>query len=296
MPKKSVLVIINPKAGVKSKATLPELVEKHLASAFEVEIKFTERAKHATELAIEATNNNKDIVVAIGGDGTINEVAQGVKGSNSVLAIVPMGSGNGLGRHLNISLDPEEAIKQIASGIECKIDVCEVNGIPFLCTAGIGFDAHISHVFDQSPTRGFLSYFKLTLKSFFNYLPEKYRLISKEVTVNEELMLITVANANQWGNNVYISPNSSLSDGVFEVCRLRPFPKYKAVVLARKLFNKRLLEFEEYEQFSSTKLTIERNNESEVHIDGEPYKLSGDLHFLIHEAALNVIVPKGRLV
>lgn len=289
MNRTKVHVIINPKAGVKSKKNLPLLLHKHLPSAFfDTTILYTERAGHATELSQQAASKHVDIVVAIGGDGTINETAKGLINTNTSLAIVPMGSGNGLARHLNLPLTPEEAIQHIRKSSQAKIDVCYLNNTPFLCTAGIGFDAHISHVFDQAPTRGFITYFKLSLESFLSYKAKSFHLKNNQTDIKDDFLFVTIANANQWGNNAFVSPDSNLSDGLFEVCLIKPFQVGKSIDFARKLFTQQINSFSHYSSFSTNSIRIMNNNEIEVHVDGEPITIHGDITFNISPKSLIV--------
>ena len=289
MPKQTVWSIINPKAGVKSKSSLPSAIrDVFVSELYDLQIYQTEYAGHATLLAQKAIDSKVDLVIVVGGDGTINEVAKALLHSEVELAIVAMGSGNGLARHLGLSLDPVRAIKEIPQLQLNAIDVCFLNESPFLCTAGVGFDAHIAHVFAQLDSRGFISYVKSVFKSYFTYRPAEYTFHNEAGARTENLYLLSIANANQWGNNVFISPKSTINDGAFEVCLLKPFSKFAALRLARHLFRGTIDNYRSYESYSTTGLKIENKGEIQIHLDGEPRLVEGNLFFSIKEQALRV--------
>lgn len=282
---KKILFIINPIAGVKKKKDIPELIKIHLdQNLFDFQIVFTEYAGHGKILAKDATKTH-NIVVAVGGDGTINEVASSLIHSQTSLGIIPMGSGNGLARHLHIPLDTIQAIQFLNLQKERTIDTCTLNDKAFFCTAGVGFDGYIGDIFAKQTSRGFWTYFKCTIREFFAYQPKSYSFENKKVTAT----LITVANANQFGNNVFISPFSDIEDGNFEICTLKPFPKWSVLGLGIKLFNKKINNSKYYNVTSQNEVIIENHSNEFVHLDGEPIGQIKKLHIKNCPKSLKII-------
>jgi YegS/Rv2252/BmrU family lipid kinase len=251
------------------------------------ELFFTEYVGHATEIAQRAVVEGVQIVVAIGGDGTVNEVGKGLIDSETILGIVPIGSGNGLARHLKIPLKIEKAIHFAINQPFVKIDVCFLNDIPFFCTAGVGFDADVAQEFSKQPSRGLKSYAKMALKSFRTFKPENYRFDNQ---VDKTAFAITFANAAQYGNNAMISPKSKIDDGLIERVILKPFPFGAAPIIGIRLFrgtlpNSRYIEMESREEF----LLLSRKNLL-VHYDGEPLQMdTNEIKITIKKQSLKVI-------
>lgn len=282
---KKTLFIINPIAGVKKKKNIPELIKIHLDQhLFDVQIVFTEYAGHGKILAKEATKTH-DIVVAVGGDGTINEIASSLIHSKTSLGIIPMGSGNGLARHLQIPLETVKAIQFLNLQKEQIIDTCTLNDNAFFCTAGVGFDGYIGDVFAKQNSRGFWTYLKCTIREFFAYTPKSYSFENKKITAT----LITVANANQFGNNVFISPFSDIQDGKFEICILKPFPMWSILGLGIKLFTKNINNSKYYDYTSRNEIIIDNPSNEFVHLDGEPIGQIKKIHIKNFPKSLQII-------
>ncbi|MCS6794345.1 MAG: YegS/Rv2252/BmrU family lipid kinase [Raineya sp.] len=283
--------IINPISGGKSKKRVIEALEKHFPqSEYDIAINFTEREKHATELTQKALEKNVDVVVAVGGDGTINEVAQALIGSEVPLGIIPYGSGNGLARHLNMYASPEKAVEIIKKFNPQKIDTCVINENPFLCTSGVGFDAYVSSLFAQAGKRGFQTYVESTLKAFFHYKPETYLLETEKGTMEIEAFSVTFANASQYGNNAFIAPQANIQDGWLDVCVLMPFPKWQMPKIGLDLFLKNLPKTKYYQSFKTKSVKLKRSRAGAVHLDGENYALGEELNVTIQPQSLKVLV------
>jgi YegS/Rv2252/BmrU family lipid kinase len=282
---KKLLFIINPIAGVQKKKNIPQLIKEHLdTSTLSYEIVLTEYAGHGKVLAKEAINTF-DVVVAVGGDGTVNEIASALRHSKTALGIIPMGSGNGLARHLKIPLNTIEAIQFLSTSTTRNIDTCTLNDLPFFCTAGVGFDGYIGDVFSKQTSRGFWTYFKCSVRDFFRYSPKTYSFNNKDVTA----YLITVANANQFGNDVFISPLSNIEDGKFEVCVVKPFSFWAGLFIGLKLFRKKIHTSNYYDFTSQQEVIVENPSNEFVHLDGEPIGQLKKLHFKIFPQSLFVI-------
>ena len=268
---------------------MPEIIQNCIDGArFEIRIIFTERAGHAFELAQSQIKEGVSYIVAVGGDGTVNEVAMAVRNTTAVLGIVPCGSGNGLARHLNIPLKLVKALQLINNASIKSIDYGLVNNKPFFCTFGAGFDARISHVFAKTKKRGFLKYIMFIISEYFGYRSQKFRLKIDGKKFKTRAMILTVANASQYGNNGYISPLADISDGKLDVCIVRPFPKILTPILAFKLLNKKINKSRYYSMLRGEKIRIKRKHAVEVHLDGDPF-------FMGNEIKIKV-VPKGLRV
>ncbi len=291
---RTVLVIINPIAGVRPKDEIPGLVRQILKEedGFDVEIRFTEHAGHASELAKEAVEKGIDTVVAIGGDGTINETGRSLVGSSVKFGIVPMGSGNGLARHLQLPLDITKSLECIRDGYNIKVDYGSVNGHIFFCTAGVGFDAKVSAKFAESGSRGPLTYLRCFGDLVKDYVPTSYVIYTDDGRVKEKAFLIAIGNASQWGNNAYITPHASMSDGLFDVTLVKRVPLIEIPKMAFQLFARELDQNENVMSFRSSHLRIIMPHADAVHVDGEPMQMDGVLDIQMHPGQLTVICPE----
>ncbi|MDR2847786.1 MAG: diacylglycerol kinase family lipid kinase, partial [Bacteroidales bacterium] len=271
--------IINPISGTKKKDNLPDIIRDRLdAARFEPQFVFTERQGHAHELARLEVEKGTPFVVAVGGDGTVNEIAAALRDSNTALGIIPFGSGNGLARHLHIPLSLNNALKTINTAHVQEIDYGMVNGQPFFCTLGTGFDAHVSDLFAHSHRRGLKKYISIIAQEFIRYRSQFYRLNIDGKPVETKAMLVTVANSSQYGNNGYISPLADISDGKLDVCVLLPFPKVLAAALAVRLISKTIHRSPYYRAYKGQEIVIERTKDNKVHLDGDPFEMDKILH------------------
>ena len=293
MARKTICFIINPISGTHKKDSWPEIIHRVIdLSRFDVRIYFTERAGHASELACQHIKEGVPYIVAVGGDGTVNEVAMAVRDTPAVMGIVPSGSGNGLARHLHIPLKLNEALKLINHGFVISIDYGLVNDKPFFCTFGTGFDAHISHAFAMSGKRGVMTYLSIIIREFFSYRSHKYELKIDGKKFKTRAMVITVANSAQYGNNGYISPHADITDGKLDVCIVRPFPKFLAAPLAISLLSKHIHKSRYYRMIKGKKISLKRKHKGEVHLDGEPYFMGKKLKIEIVPHGLKVLVGR----
>lgn len=290
-----ILFIINPISGASSKAALPKLIHTRLNSKwYQPEIVFTDYAGQGKEIALNAVKTGINKIIAVGGDGTINEIAQTLIGTTGVLGIIPAGSGNGLARHLGIPMDQQKAIELLNNHREICIDSATINGKYFFCTAGLGFDAHIGDVFAKKTHRGIKGYITSTIKEFLNYPPETYRLIIDGKTIERTAFLITFANAAQYGNNAFISPEASIQDGLLDVCILRPFKSIYSLGIAMSLFTKKINRSKYMEIIRCERLTVQREKPGVAHADGEPLYMGEELKIEITKGCLKVIVSNAH--
>jgi diacylglycerol kinase (ATP) len=272
---KKIFLIINPNAGHGEGAKALEIVVPYLKKkGCQVEHSFTDHPGHASELAAKASNDGFDLVVAVGGDGTVNEVARGLIGNNTVMGIVPMGSGNGLARELGLSMDMKKSAKAIIKGKNLKVDICKLNDQRFLCTCGIGFDAMIADKMSKASSRGFLKYVQLVIQESIFYRPVDVRMKIDGIFIEDPVFLITFANASQFGNNAYIAPGASMTDGLIDVVVVRKFAKIWMPVFAIALFSKLITKLPFVDCYKAKEIELIRANTPYFHFDGEPGKLN----------------------
>lgn len=294
MSKKGVLVIINPNSGARIKPNIPRLADSILDhSKFDVRITTTEYAGHATLLAQEAIKQGLEYVIAVGGDGTINEVAKTLTHSNTALGIIPLGSGNGLARHLNIPMDIRKALELINNELVEKIDYCIANEQLFFTTCGVGFDARVSYKFSKSKFRGSFNYLRSMMIEYLSYRPESYDILIDGETTTEKAFLITCANASQYGNNAFIAPQADLKDGKMDVAILRPFTPFDVATIGLQLFTKQIDKNSKIKIIETDNITILRKQAGEVHLDGEPMMMDSNIKVHTVAGGLKVIVPEG---
>lgn len=284
--------IVNPISGTGKQKKLASVLKTALDPIlFQYDICYTKSSHHATELAKKAKEEGIDIVAAVGGDGTMNECAQALINSKTALAIIPCGSGNGFAFHFNIHKQLKRAIQQLNHSTIKTIDSCTANGHTFFNVSGIGYDAHVAHLFSKLNKRGFSNYIKLILREF-RYPAKKYTLLfdGKEKKVNA--FAISWANASQFGNNAVISPESLVDDGILEVCVLSQFPVTAIPKLLKRLFNRSMHQSKYMEIIRCNEMRIS-GGDGLCHLDGEPIELGKSIHLQINPQSLNVFVPHG---
>ena len=275
------LFIINPISGKGRKA---KIVQRLLAKGYKVV--YTEYAGHAEVLAREATD---DIVVAVGGDGTVNEVARGIVGTEKILGIIPCGSGDGLARHLGLSHNIRKAIQTIEQGKCKRMDIAEINGRPFFSVCGVGFDAVVSERFAKSGKRGLANYIRQGLNTWRNYSPEHYTITIDGEEHQTDSLLITIGNSNQWGNNAKIAPLASCFDGLLEVTTVEKFSFWELPLIAFRLMTGTLHKSRKIACYRGKDIYINRAAEGVAHADGDWFIDSERLHIKILPSALKVI-------
>ncbi|HEY4322400.1 MAG TPA: diacylglycerol kinase family protein [Mucilaginibacter sp.] len=291
--KRNALFIINPISGGKKKDGVPELIEKYLdKETLQPVIVFSDGVSHAQQIAMEAVNKF-DLIVAVGGDGTINEVASAIVGSDTILGIIPYGSGNGLSRFLGISLNAKKAIKMLNSGRVEVIDSGKVNGKPFFNMAGMGFDAHIAEVFSHIEKRGFVNYIKSSIREIANYHSQTYQLNIDGTVYEREAFMLSFANSSQYGNNAHISPHASVQDGLLDVCIIKKFPLWRFPEMGLRMITKKSEGTSYVEIIRGKKIHVKRDNPGPVHLDGEPKIKGTDIEIDVVPASLRVIVGPG---
>ncbi|MET3115208.1 diacylglycerol kinase (ATP) [Pedobacter sp. CG_S7] len=292
MKRSNILFIINPISGGKDKLKIPALIDLHLdRSRFNANYRVTEYSGHAAAIVEETANLNFDIIVAVGGDGTINEIGAKVMEQNKVLGIIPYGSGNGLARFLKIPMNTLKALEVINQCHITKIDTATFNDKVYFNMAGMGFDAHISAIFAGNKKRGLSGYLKLGLKEMLNYEPATYTIVVDGKTFTRKAFVVSIANSSQYGNNAHISPLASVSDGLLDVCIIKNFPLYRIPVLAFYMLTAKTHRSDMVEIIQGKDIHISRPTAAAIHIDGEPFLMGKEIAVSIQPLSLKVIVP-----
>jgi len=288
----NILFIINPISGGRGKLRIPDFIDRYLdKDKFNPNFVFSEYVGHAGELADEAATKNFDVIVAAGGDGTINEVAGKVLKHKKILGILPLGSGNGLARFLKISKNLRYALSIINNFNVDEIDTAEFNNKCFFNLAGMGFDAHLSAVFSKDKKRGLSGYVKLGFKEVFNYKAQTYQINIDGTEYTRKAFAISIANSSQYGNDVYIAPHASVKDGLLDVCIIKPFPILKLPVLGYVMLRGKAETSDMIEIIKGKNIKITRETAGAVHVDGEPLQMGTEIEAVVNPLSLKVIVP-----
>ena len=292
--KESILFLINPKSGVQSKKNLPKLIETKIDKGrFDVSIMETRHVSHASELASEAVAQGVDAVVAVGGDGTVNEVGRALVHTGTALGVVPCGSGNGFARHLGIPIGVKKAIEFINVAEPVDVDYGKINGQLFFCSCGMGFDAVVSSDFAKQKGRGLLNYIRCSLLDWVGYNPEVYVVETEDFKESFEAFVIACGNASQYGNNAYIAPFASMRDGLITASILSPFNAFEVPLMATHLFTHTFDESTHVSTVAAPWIRIMREKAGPVHFDGEPCEMGKELYIEMVAGGLKVLAVPG---
>lgn len=293
---KKYFAIINPISGIRKKYRIPAMLAEAFSGKNErIFFSFTKGKGDASLLVQQAIKNNVDAVIAVGGDGTINEIAGALYNSRIPLGIVPKGSGNGLARALGLPLDKEEeAIEIIKQGGTTAIDTAFANGIPFFCTFGVGFDAAVTQRYAQASTRGISSYIISAIEEYFSFRPKHYRITSEGKTIEREAMLVTCANIDQYGNNAFIAPHASPSDGKIDLIIAGNTTGIEVPQMALQLFTNNIDKNRKIESLRSDHIVIERDQPGVVQLDGESLKMGKQIEISISARSLEIYTPRTK--
>lgn len=259
-------------------------------------IKFTKRPGHASTYVAKKKGDPDKVFVCIGGDGSINEVGRALINEKNQVGIIPMGSGNGLARHLGIPLDVKGALNTLIHGETIKMDVGFINDRPFFVTAGVGFEAEVAHHFSQRQTRGLIGYVKETLRLFPTYKPREYHISSSSIDKKVKAFSITVANSSQYGNDAIVAHRASVRDGLLDLSIIKSYPKVFGPQVGLRLFmanlhQSRYFRGKQADRFEIDGLMGEMN--CHTHLDGDTYDMEFPLKANVLKEGLKIIVPKG---
>ena len=292
MTKKRIIFIVNPISGVSKKGQLVKQIKSTIDdSKFEYEIIYTEGPGHATEICQEYTAIQTDTIVAVGGDGSVNEVAKGLVGSDTSLGIIPAGSGNGLAHHLKIPVNYRKAIELINKHRVIKIDTGSINDKLFISIAGIGFDGFVAEKFSHGSRRGFLSYARIVAEEYPTYKPKTYKININGKIINTKALFIGFANSDQFGYGTSIAPHAKIDDGLLDVIIMQKPLVIEIPILASLLYWRKIDLWKNIEIIKASELTVEMEKERWVNVDGEPMVLGKRLHIKVHPQSLNIVVP-----
>ncbi len=285
--------IFNPRSGHNAKnpallACTRAFIHDHVPQA---ELVLTKRPRHATELARRAVDDGCELVVAVGGDGTLNEVAAALVGTESALGLVPCGSGNGLGRHLGIPSPGKGAFRTLINGRVRTIDTGTANGIPFFNVMGIGFDAEISHRFNRLTHRGLPAYIKTTCGTLFGYRPQTYHIRNGTASFITPAFILTVANSDQYGNDCYIAPGASVDDGRLDLTVIKRATLFNTLPLVSRLFTGHIDGSKSVTRLQGSHFTIGRASRGLIHTDGETHETTAIVEIVALPRSLRIMVP-----
>lgn len=296
---KKVFFIINKYSGT---GYQPEVEGKIITRCGELNlectIEFTLGRGHATELAKKAVLEGFELVLAMGGDGTVNEVAQGLIHSNVTMGIMPKGSGNGLARHLGIPLKFPAMLELLSSTQFITMDTMLVNDHLSVNVCGIGFDGHIAGLFGKNGKRGLIGYSQLAVQEFFSFKEFNARLTLDGQSIGRDAFIIALANSSQFGNNAKVSPFASVCDQRIDVCFIKKVPLTQVLGFARKMFNGSINKSSFVEIMQAQEISIQFSSPKPFHIDGESMKPASDFSIKIQPSSLKMLVPthvKGKL-
>lgn len=292
MSRKHLVFIVNPKSGVERQKAVQNAIDQHLdLNQFTYEIQHTKYAKHGTELARDAAAAGAFAVVAVGGDGSVNDVVGGLMGTDTALAIFPKGSGNGMARTMDIPLGEKEAIETINKCNVQPMDVGFVNGRPFISNAGVGFDALIAKKFAKSERRGFMVYSWLVTKYLWLYNEWDWRITVDGEEVKERAFLVNVANGKQFGYNFKIAPHADWQDGLLDVIIIKRFPKMLGTNLVIRAMNGTITDSRYVRHLRGKNITITHPDLRLMQADGDAHPCNNRLEFSVQQGIQKVLVP-----
>lgn len=292
--KKKIAFIVNPISGTANKKAVLKYLEETFTPERGYDAVFykTQGAGDAYTAALKFRDENFHIVVAVGGDGTVNQVARGLVNCNTSLGIIPVGSGNGLARHLKLPRFYHGAVDVILGGKTQQIDAGKINDEVFFCTAGIGFEAVIGDRFNSAGSRGLITYLEQCAKEYVNYRREEYKISIPGYEFSTKAFLITFANSSQWGNNVFIAPGADISDGMIDMVVWKRALLANMPFLTAGLLMKTIQYSEYVDTFRCKEIIITRQNDSLIQFDGESRRMGRELHISVIHNAVKVLVPE----
>ncbi len=291
MSKKRFLFIVNPISGIGKQKNIPKIIDRHFdRPAYDFEIKVTEYAGHARQIA-QAARSDFDVLVAVGGDGTMNETASQLIGTDTALGIIPLGSGNGFARHLGLSTDPVRAVQQLNRSEPFSLDACFMNDRPFFNVSGMGFDAQVSKRFMHQIKRGYATYARCVWEEFQTYQPRRYRYELNGKVVEEKLLMVAFANTQQYGNNAVIAPRARIDDGYIDVVFVRPFPLAYLPVFTMLSFTRNIHYSPYVKSLHVQQFYIKQLDEPLGHVDGDYVATEAEVQLEVQAGGLRVLRP-----
>jgi diacylglycerol kinase (ATP) len=282
--------ILNPKAGNGKAPLLQQLInEFRLPADTRFEIRLTEYSGHASVLAAEAIKENCYAVIAVGGDGTVNEVAGVLVNSDTLLGILPMGSGNGLARHLGYKMNPATALSQIINAGSDAIDTLSINNRLSVNVSGLGFDGYVAWLFNTSGKRGLSTYTAVALKAYNSYKAATFEFKSSDSTFTKVAHMLVIANASQFGNKAIIAPGAKVNDGLIDCVFVHKPPFYRLPEFFMRLFSGRIKDTGFLQTVTCNAFTVKTSRPLHLHIDGESVEPVSELHVQINPRSLKIL-------
>lgn len=289
------MVIVNPISGTRSKEGVGDLISKELRKqGYVVDLRHTGAGGDAAKWATEAAEKDYYGVVVCGGDGTVNEAARGLRGSKTALGIIPMGSGNGLARHLQVPINVKGALKVIAENRILDCDYGTANDKPFFCTFGVGFDAVITEKFNKLPQRGLKQYLRSLLDEFPTYKGEEYKILANGHILTDKALLIAVCNASQYGNNAYIAPEASIKDGLLDITIVHTGNAINRALVGLDVLVGLIGKTTKSTTIRTREVTILRKKGGPVHLDGEPDTMLERIDVKCHPGQLRLFTTARK--
>ncbi len=292
MEENRVFFIINKYSGTGFQSSIEgRIIDACAKYKLECTIEYTRHKGHATELAKKAVAEGFTRVFAMGGDGTVNEVAQGLVNTSVAMGIIPKGSGNGLARHLQIPLRTHPALSLLETGKTITMDTIRINDKVSVNVSGIGFDAHVAGKFGKDGKRGLLGYAKLILQEFRRFKEFEVKASLDKAVCVRKSFIIAIANSSQFGNNARVAPSASVIDGKMEICFIRKVPLGQAIGFIGKMFTGRIGHSSFVEIIKASRFEAEFSGNLPYHIDGEFHPATDRFTVEVQPSSLNVIVP-----
>ncbi|HTA62985.1 MAG TPA: YegS/Rv2252/BmrU family lipid kinase [Bacteroidia bacterium] len=286
---KRIAFVVNPNSGPRKKENIVDVIEKNMSGKTPFDILVWKDKNNFEEIRKQITSGKYTTVVAVGGDGTVNEVAKNLANTDIALGIIPRGSGNGLARSLGIPQNAAQAVKRVESGSVRTIDHGFINGKFFSCAAGVGFDAHICELFASSKTRGLLTYVRISLMQFLMYRAKEYTIQVNNETIKIKAFLIAFANTGQYGNDFYIAPQSKMDDGLLEIVILKPFNLLSAFDVFVKVLSRKANLSKSIVTLSGKRFILKNESSTTIHFDGEPGAVENEIEVSINPQSLKVV-------
>lgn len=288
--KNKTLFIVNPASGTGRQKNIETVIKENLDhDLFDYSVRYTEHIHHGTELAREAADGGYDCVVAVGGDGSVNDIAQGLKDTGVHMGIIPCGSGNGLARTLKIPLRPALAVKTLNKLQSQTIDSIVINDRYLsVNAAGVGFDAHIARLLKVAKKRGFQAYASLFFREYASYENSNYRLTIDGRTLYRKAWFIAIANGRQYGYNLSVAPKAQIADGLLDITIIDKVPIEHIAITAPMAFMNLLDHSQHAEMFRAKEVHLEGNLDKWVNIDGEGENIGKELHFVVHPQSVKI--------
>ena len=283
--------IINPIAGHKKYKNAEEKIYKYLnLKKFDLNIKYSKKKGDIQKVAREAIKNGSKIIIAVGGDGTVNEISRSLINSKLKIGVIPIGSGNGLALSLGIPKNIKKAIEKINLSHTKKIDCISINNLHSINITGFGFDAFVAKYFSKEKNRGLLKYIYLTFLLLKKYKPKEYIIRLNKKIIKTKAFALTICNGPQYGNNFHISPIAKLDDGKLNICIVRPFKWYQFITLLKKFYFQKIHLSKLYTSHIANKLIIESDEKNLIHVDGESKIVKNKVYINVIPKSINFIV------